>query len=46
MKPLLNETISESMEPFYGNDSTRLFYNTELRVGICEVTAPYQGNRV
>jgi hypothetical protein len=41
MKTLQNETISESMEPFYQNESTKLYYNAQLKIGLCEVIAPY-----
>ncbi len=41
MKALQNETISKTMDLFYGNESTQLYYNAELGIGLCEVVSPY-----
>lgn len=41
MKTLQNETISESMDLFYQNESTILYFNARLKIGMCEVIAPY-----
>lgn len=41
MMTLKNETVLQPFEPYYQNESTRLYFSRMLGIGLCDVIAPY-----